>query len=422
MSYGTEKVSFFSSRSGNVRERFRGNPWEILKGEERQAILLSLANGPHLLTDIQRELGLDKKLLKKELRVLRNAKIVREKEGRWQPTFVILTERATVFLASLLEPMIDKIATDLSASIGDLRQSYEKTKVADHHIWDDFAHIFVDALILDFSMLGCVDFTSIGSSFYNLWSKEQCQTPFFGLEMGPRQVMTGVNSYQIGSYGLSLMHSTLFNRRLSTNEINEIIRDKTVKEALTKCLNRGSENLATPEILSKIGWISETNHQPRLSIPFLNDDDKKTLTTIGLEVGHRAGEIVAEDLDIIVQAFDRMGFNNWLEGIGDFATIALHLPLALVPAKLVRKGFLPRIPKDAPMTWGVWAWTGSWTLDFHVLAKHRLEEVEKALSQLKPEGQRKKKKHLLQAKFLFEDNKPAESLKALQSILLPSRA
>ena len=424
MSYRAEKVTFFSSGSGNIRERFPKNPWKIIEGAESQAILLSLAEGPRPLTDIQRALGRDKAIIKKQLKALCEAKMITEREGKWQPSFVILTDKAAEFLASSLEPVVDKIATNLSASIRELKHTYEQTEVASNYAWDDFAHIYVDALILDFGMLGCVDFTSLGYGFYDLWSEEQCQVSFFGLEVGPHQVILGVNSYRFDNYGISVMHSTLFSRILYMHQLNNILRNEAVREFLTRCLSNKGEvpEIAVPRILSQTGWISETGNKPKLSIPFLNDSDKETLTTIGLEVGHKAAEIVARNLEIIIQSFDKLDFGNWIEGIGDFATIALHIPLALVPVKLARKGLLPKIPQEAPMTWGVWAWTGPWTLDFRVLAEHRLKDAETAISQLPPKEQRKKEEHLLRARSLFEDNKPTEALQALHPILLPSHA
>lgn len=295
----------------------------------------------------------------------------------------------------------------------DIIEAYHRTLVSKQFHWRDVAHIIVDALLMDFSFLSCVESLMARGGLFQDWSTDQLLIPYFGLETGPNQENFGVNSSRLNGYGVSLMHATFINRPIITSARARELFKEEVKKVIISLYDKGSIEIA-PNILVEMGLVKCVENYT-LAVPLFKGRDKVVLTDITLNVAHEAAETFIREYDTVKSAFRDIRYNEWLKYIGDFAEITFHFNMALVIKKLMESGCLPKIPDNPPLKWGIWMWESPWTQSFATIYRHMVEEVENIIER---HGGIEEATNLLKgAEVSFKEKRFREAVKKLQKLI-----
>lgn len=369
MSY-RDRVAFFCVGDGaRTFERFGVDPWKLLSDRESQELMLALAEGARTLNEL-RELVVPSALRK--LDTLVGYKLVRVVGGAYTASIPVVTDSKALELRAALRPLAAAVAGVVEDRMSELESTYSRTLMSERFAWSEVAHIVVDALLLDFSMLFCVETLLVREGLFRGWSEGQLLIPFFGMEVGPNMVNFGVNSGLLDGFGLSVMHGSMIRRRIGVSQLMRALWSER-SSLLELCREGRLEEV--PETLVELGLARASRAGYELAVPVLRDGDKELVTEVVVAVAHESAEELVSRYSLIENAFRNLGYSEWLEGIGDFAELAFHVVMALSVEELVDREALPKIPEEAPASWGVWMWSSPWTLSFKIICNHMLEEL-----------------------------------------------
>jgi len=337
---------------------------------------LLLAHGARTLEVLER-LAVPRAL--ERLDALVEHKLLRIVGGAYASSIPVITDAKAGELRSALVPLASVVARVVERRMGELESAYSRTALSGEFAWSDVAHGCVDALLLDLSMLSCLENLRAREGLFRDWSEEQLAIPFFGMEVGPNLTNFGVNSMLLDGFGMSIMHGSIVRREIYLSQFVEVVEKE--RSALAE-LCRGSYTGGVPRGLVELGLVRASRGCYEPAVPMLRDRDKELMTEVVVAIAHEAAEELVRRYDRIEMAFVDLGYSRRLEGMGDFAELALHVVMALSIEELVDRGVLPRIPEEAPPNWGVWLWSRPWTLDLGVLYRHTLGELAEIVDRL----------------------------------------
>ncbi|KPV62458.1 MAG: hypothetical protein AOA65_1820 [Candidatus Bathyarchaeota archaeon BA1] len=370
--YGDHKVIFFCVGDGRkLVGRFGANPWELLYSKpEMERIMLLLGDGGKPLLDLLAHLKLDKDNALELLENLSSHKLVFNKEGKFFTTIPVLTRGKSMQLKRYLEPIALREAVAIEKEMGYIKEAVLSMPFSEGFAWDDLAHIIIDALILDLGTLNSLQLIEKEKGIYDLRTDWQKVIPFFGVENDPDSIPNlGVNSNTVDGFGLSFMHSTLFERKIDPFDVVKNERNKQLISILFEkttplphlFVEVGEEPVRS---LLQLNWVRRKNDEISLNLPAIRAVDREPLSKLVKKVSEGVAQAVIESIDIIRQSYETLDYYSWLPGIGDYLEIVYHMLMAYTTKELVRRGLLPKIPEELPPNWSVWTWEIPWMLNF----------------------------------------------------------
>ncbi|RLE83272.1 MAG: hypothetical protein DRJ67_12540 [Thermoprotei archaeon] len=368
MSYPGRVVFFCVGDGARTVERFGANPWELLSDRGSQELMLALADGPRTLAELRDKVAPE---ALERLDILVKHGLVRQVGGAYAASIPVVTDAKARRLRVLLRPLAAAVAGVVERRVGEVKSAFMRTRLAEGFEWGDVAHILVDALLLDFSMLSCVENLLTRERLFQGWSRWQRVIPFFGMEVGPHMANFGVNSWFIDGFGISVMHGSMI-RRTGLLRLMSVLQEQG--EVLLELCRSGSIR-EVPSGLVELGLVRASGEGYELAVPVLRGGDKVLVTEAVVAVAHEAAEELVARYGVIEDAFRSLGYAEWLEGVGDFVELAIHVVMALSIEELVERGALPGIPEEPSASWGVWLWEAPWTLDYSVIYRHIFGEI-----------------------------------------------
>lgn len=71
-----------------------------------------------------------------------------------------------------------------------------------------------------------------------------------------------------------------------------------------------------------------------------------------MQAAESAAEVVFENFSVILEAYEKSPYSNYLDGSGDYIQYVYHVLIYASIEKLIEKGFLPAVPKPVPGYFG----------------------------------------------------------------------
>jgi len=359
-----------------LKDRFGADPDELLMKAENNMIMLALADCPRTLEELCNELNTRREDVEQGLEILLAARLVKRVDDKYATTIPVISNKKAASIARYLKGLVDRLARYLEENVDRLEGAFMRTELSRNYSWEEVAHIVVDALLMDFSFLNCVEEQLLEKGLYKDWTEDQLLIPYFGLELGVHQVNLGVNSYLLNGYGVSIMHATFIDRDPPLPEIIRTVSEG--KKHICKLLE-GTPPQKLPEGLLKMGLVKLQKGGVTLKVPVVNAKDREVITETVLSLGYELAEIFMSDYNVVRRSFDELGYSKWLKGIGDYAELIFHQVMGLTVLELMRREILPPVPEKAPACWGTWLWQAPWTLDLRIMLSRGLGLLERLI-------------------------------------------
>jgi len=330
----------------------------LLNDEKRSAcekIFLALAEKPLSQEEIVKSVDLSTEMVRDVLTMLESLNMISEIDEKWTATLPVITDQEMAVLRKALSPLAERIAETISVFVPQINRVYEEYRLTTDPVWDRMAHLFIDNFLLDASFLRKLDNAEKERGINQHYSEKQKILPAFFLETGENFTNFGCNSYSFSEEGnnrrifVFVLHGTLFDR--IQIRVNKYGRNPDFSSALFKITPKAERTdltLAEKEILEDLEWIKKE----RVLVPVLKGNIRKHLTPLFMQAAESAAEVVFENFIVILEAYEKSPYSNYLDGSGDYIQYVYHFLMYASIEELIEKGFLPTVPKPVPGYFG----------------------------------------------------------------------
>jgi hypothetical protein len=357
-----DKLTFLivGSRDGFIRRFGEITPYRQLfyspdKKNMAEKVLLSIACQPQSKAQIIIQSGLTEDEFEEISSLLLSLNMISSKGGTWTTSLPVFTGLEMAALRQKLSPLADKMADITANSVLQIKDLYDQNRLSSDPKWMETAHLFISYFLLDTFLLRSLGTLEEKKGFRRYYSEKQQIIPAFFLETGENFTNFGCNSYSFKgtennqSIFVFVLHGTLFGRiQISLNKYEN---NPDLSSALFKLIpEEGKPSLSDKEkkILENLGWLENDE----LKVPMINSRIRASLTPPLAKAAESTAEVVFENFDIILNAFNESPFSRFLDGAGDYIQYSYHVLMYLTIEKLIRQGILPVIPKPLPEYFG----------------------------------------------------------------------
>jgi len=322
-----------------------------------EKMLLSMACQPLSKEKITQLSGLPDDEFEEISSLLLSLNMISLKDSIWATTLPVLTGREMANLRRKLSSLADKMAGAVSRSIPHIEGLYRKNRIPSDPEWEETAHLFISYFLLDTFLLRSLSSMEGKKGFRQYYSEKQKIIPAFFLETGENFTNFGCNSYSFKgdeknrSIFVFVLHGTLFERiQISLNKYE---KNPDFSSALFKLIPQEVKpSLSDQEkkILENLGWLENDE----LKVPMIDSRIRASLTPPLAKAAESMAEVVFENFDIILDAFNESPYSKFLDGAGDYIQYIYHVLMYLTIEKLIRQGILPAIPEPLPEYFGTY--------------------------------------------------------------------
>jgi hypothetical protein len=279
--------------------------------------------------------------------------LITPKNNGWATTVPVITDREMEALGKNLAPLAEKIATQVSRFIPQIKSEYDQTPAAAGPAWEKVSHLFIDLFLMDYAFLHYLEKLETQKGYKKYYTEKQDILPAFYLELGKNFTNFGCNSYSYENKDKTLrievlvLHGTLFGRiGILVNRYDDNPNFHSALFKLPRQAAGGPPTFSENEnkILEALGW----KENEKLLVPVLEKDALKHLRPFLEKAAESAAEAVFENFDFITSAFQKSPYAAFLDGAGDYIQYCYHVLMYLTIKKLIQKGFLPPIPNPFP--------------------------------------------------------------------------
>jgi len=369
--YGDYLVIFCCVGDGRrTIERFGINPWKLIHSNPKfEKIMCILSEKELTIRELSYKLELNEEETLKLIEKLEKGKLVERRKDKFTTTIPILTMEAFMKIEKYLEPIAEQEAEAIEVNYNYIKEKVMNLPFSKDFNWKYLAHIIIDALILDFGVLHEIERLEEETGIRKLYSHWQKIIPFLGFENRFEIPHLGVNSNKFNSFGISILHSTLFTRKVSITEIakkfenNVELLSLLLKQPLPLNSKEAEKYQYKIKELIKMNWLKVLKGKIQLNLPVIGKNDKKLLTKLVEEISIKIAEKVVNNIDLIIESYKKLNYSKHLEGMGDYLQLTYHILMGYTVKKLIEKEILPKLPKIAPPNYAVWMWEPPWTLE-----------------------------------------------------------
>jgi hypothetical protein len=346
----------FIERFGEVTP-FRQIFYSSDKKKLAEKMLLSIACKPLSKEQIIQQSGISEDEFEEISSLLLSLNMISTKNGTWATNLPVLTGREMAALHQKLSPLADKIAEATSSSISQIKNLYDQNRLSSDPEWEETAHLFISYFLLDTFLLRSLSTLEENKGFRQYYSEKQKIIPAFFLEAGENFTNFGCNSYSFKgkennqNIYVFVLHGTLFERiQISLNKYE---KNPDLSSALFKLiLKEEKPSLSEQEsrTLNDLGWLENDE----LKVPMIDSRIRTPLTPPLAKAAESTAEVVMENFDVILNAFQSSPYSKFLDGAGDYIQHSYHILMYLTIEKLIQQGILPAIPKPLPEYFGTY--------------------------------------------------------------------
>jgi hypothetical protein len=359
-----DKLTFLivGSRDGFIRRFADVSPYRQLfyspdKKKMAEKVLLSLACQPLSKEQIIIQSGLAEDEFEEISSLLLSLNMISIKDGTWATSLPVFTGQEMAVLRQKLSPLADKMADVIANSVLQIKDLYDQNRLPSDPEWKKTAHLFISYFLLDTFLLQSQSQLEEEKGFRHYYSKKQKIIPAFFLETGENFTNFGCNSYSFNgsenkrSIFVFVLHGTLFERiQISLNKYEN---NPDLSSALFKLIpQEGNPSLSDQEkkILENLGWLKNDE----LKVPMIDSRIRASLTPPLAKAAESTAEMVFENFDIILHAFNESSYSRFLDGAGDYIQYSYHVLMYLTIEELIQRGVLPAIPEPLPEYFGTY--------------------------------------------------------------------
>ncbi len=359
-----DKLTFLivGGRDGFIKRFGDVTPYRQLfyspdKKKMAEQVLLSIACQPQSKAQIIIQSGLTEDDFEKISSLLLSLNMISSKNGAWTTSLPVFTGREMTALRQKLSPLADKMADVTANSASQIKDLYDQNRLSSDPEWRDSAHLFISYFLLDTFLLRSLSQLEEEKGFRHYYSEKQKIIPAFFLETGENFTNFGCNSYSFKgnennqSIYVFVLHGTLFERiQISLNKYE---KNPDLSSALFKLIpQEGKPSLSDKEkkILENLEWLENDE----LKVPMIDSRIRASLTPPLAKAAESTAEVVFENFDIILDAFNESPYSKFLDDAGDYIQYSYHVLMYLTIEKLIQQGILSSIPKPLPEYFGTY--------------------------------------------------------------------
>lgn len=349
-------------RDGFIKRFGEVNPFRhIFYSSDREKmaekLLLSIASQPLSKDRILEQSGLSEDEFDEISSLLLSLNMISSKVGAWATTLPVLTGREMAALRQKLSPLSDKMAESASSSIPKIKNLYDQNRVPTDSEWKETAHLFISYFLLDTFLLRSLSRLEGKKGLRQHYSEKQKIIPAFFLETGKNFTNFGCNSYSFRGnednqrISVFVLHGTLFDRIQIL--LNKYEKNPNLSSALFKLIPQEEKSpLSVQElkILNNLGWLENDE----LKVPMIDSRISAHMIPMVAKAAASTAEVVFENFNIILDAFNDSPYSNFLDGAGDYIQYSYHVLMYLTIEKLILQGILPAMPKPLPEYFGTY--------------------------------------------------------------------
>jgi hypothetical protein len=314
-----------------------------------ESFLLAIAEKPLNKEQISVQSHLSLEQIEEIASLYLSLNLITPKNESWATTVPVITDRQMEALVKNLSPLAEKIAMNVSRSIPQIKNAYDKHHSANNPDWEKVSHLFIDFFLMDSNFLSLLEKFEAQKGFRRQYTEKQNILPAFYLELGNNFTNFGCNSYfyenkeKTRGIIVYVLHATLFSR---TNIlVNQYDDNPDFLSALFKLPTQASSGFLQfseneKEILDALGW----KVKEKFLVPVLDNDLLKHLQPLLKKAAWSAAKTVSENFDLIISTFQDSPYARFLDGAGDYIQYCYHALMYLTIANLIQKRFLPSVP------------------------------------------------------------------------------
>ncbi len=346
----------FIKRFGDVTP-YRQLFYSLDKKKMAEKVLLSIACQPQSKDQIIKQRNLSENEFEEISSLLLSLNMISSRDGAWTTSLPVFTGQEMAYLRQRLSPLADKITGVTANSALQIKDLYDQNRLSSDPEWRDSAHLFISYFLLDTFLLRSLSQLEEKKGVKQYYSEKQKIIPAFFLEIGENFTNFGCNSYSFKgnennqSIYVFVLHGTLFERiQISLNKYE---KNPDLSSALFKLIpQEGKPSLSDKEkkILENLEWLENDE----LKVPMINSRIRVSLTPPLAKAAESTAEVVFENFDIILDAFNDSPYSKFLDGAGDYIQYSYHMLMYLTIEKLIQQGVLPDIPKPLPEYFGTY--------------------------------------------------------------------
>jgi hypothetical protein len=353
----------FTKRFGEVTP-FRQLFYSSEKKRMAEKLLLSISCQPLSKEQILIQSALSKDEFEEIASLLLSLNMISSKDGVWTTSLPVFTGREMAALRQKLSPVSDKMVAATSSSIPLIKNLYDQNRIPSDPEWKETAHLFISYFLLDTFLLRSLSELEGKKGFRQYYSEKQKVIPAFFLETGENFTNFGCNAYSFKgnennqSIHVFVLHGTLFERiQISLNRYE---KNPDLSSALFKLIPQ--EGKCSPsdqeiKILEALGWLENKE----LKVPMIDSRIRAPLTPLLAKAAESTAEVVFENFNVILDAFEGSPYSKFLDGAGDYIQYSYHVFMYLTIEKLIQQAILPAIPKPLPEYFGTYVLYSSHT-------------------------------------------------------------